>query len=246
MGDLNDFNDPRHRTESAAAVFQKGVYHLLLLLRAADPDAYGRSLRTYQCLFELCHALLLLDLCHQLERDSIPRRVVPQGASKAKVTRDQVDPACIVSHSTFENEEWSGFGEGHPLSTVSRRAMTLHKRSVGARHSLLYRPFLLAGRRWEDCNLSGLLGQMPTPGEVHDAYMVFTRGILDWSGLERKFVPPGYFMSMTSGEYQDQQGVRPTETLLLTYARLLCGDDEGLLADLAGLMQTLLVGWPDR
>jgi hypothetical protein len=55
-------DSPEHRLWSASATFQKGLYHLFILQRRSDADAYARVLRAYQVLFLLVETGYLLDL----------------------------------------------------------------------------------------------------------------------------------------------------------------------------------------
>jgi hypothetical protein len=60
MNSLTDFDCQSHRTVSAAVAFQKGLYHLFIL-QTDQTDSYGHLIRSYQCVFQLCVTLVLLD-----------------------------------------------------------------------------------------------------------------------------------------------------------------------------------------
>jgi hypothetical protein len=71
MSSLGDFNDPWHRIRSSSVAFQKGLYHVYLLGNGNDSDRFASVLRLYQCVFQLCNAMLLLDLTLDLNEKAI-------------------------------------------------------------------------------------------------------------------------------------------------------------------------------
>jgi hypothetical protein len=71
MSSLGDFNDPWHRIRSWSVAFQKGLYHVYLLGNGNDSDRFASVLRLYQCVFQLCNAMLLLDLTLDLNEKAI-------------------------------------------------------------------------------------------------------------------------------------------------------------------------------
>lgn len=219
MGEITDFNDINHRVESAAAMFQRGLYHLFTLSEDSDPDVFGRAVRMYQCVFLLCAAQLLLDSRFDLDREKIEGRLLRRCVDPKKPTRGEIDPGAIIKHSIFEGGRWRGFGTGHPLCEVSKKSLELYRRVVEARHNLLYRPFLLANVFWEDCTLGQLIEHLPDVKEVEEAYRKFVGAVVDWH--EKGAGPARYFLEMLFMVVRDIKGQRPTETLLLTYGRML-------------------------
>lgn len=259
MADLKDFNDVSHRVESASAVFQKGIYHLFVLKTRETPDVYARVLRMYQCLFQLCLTQLLLDLDYRLDPKGISKRLRQLCQDPKNPTRKEVDPAAIITHSVFENGKWPGTSQGHHLETASKSAVGLYLRVVEARHHLIYRPFMLHGPFWEDCTLMDLLAVAPEVEEVERTFQEFVGAMMTWhadedgetdrfiekSKAEGKSFPEvvkeaggitprivGYFLRMLFMVYEDRRDDRPTETLLLTYARMMNPDDPRFLESL--------------
>jgi hypothetical protein len=225
-----------HRVKSASATFQKGVYHLFRLHRERAHDHFGRILRAYQCVFELCRALLLLDFAHTLDPRDAQKRLRQRYCKDPKnPTLDELDPAVIVDHATFEYGRWRGFAVGHPLCSASASALTLHERLVYARHTMVYRPRLIVlgtGPTWEDCDLLAELGRAPEVDEIEDAYRQFVTGIVAWESEETGSGTrtAAYFLQCLFLPYEDRDGARPTETLFSTYARAM-DDDERMLQD---------------
>jgi hypothetical protein len=108
---------------------------------------------------------------------------------------------------------------------------------------------------WEDCTLIDLLEQAQNVDEVEEAYQALVRAIQKWHLTEEKPAASGhiqvpkiifknwvienpsplnfrlasYFIQMLFMVYKDLEGKRPTETLLLTYARMLNHDDQQLV-----------------
>lgn len=259
MRDVKDFNNISHRVASASAVFQKGIYHLFLLKTREAPDMYARVLRMYQCLFQLCLTQLLLDLDYKLNPKDISKRLRQLCQDPANPTRKEVDPAAIITHSVFENGRWPGAPKGHYLEAASKSAVGIYLRVVEARHHLIYRPFMLDGPFWEDCTLMDLLAVTPEVEDIERAFREFVGAMMTWHGdedretdrlieksnAEGKTFPEvvqevggitprivGYFLRMLFMVYEDRRDDRPTETLLLTYARMMNPDDPQLLDSL--------------
>lgn len=232
---LTDFDDSNHRTESATAAFQKGIYHLFLGKLHRDPDVYGQLLRKYQCLFQACLSLLLLDLAgfslaSCVKR--IPRRLLNRCADPKRPLRSELDPACLITHSLFEERRWNGFPASHPMARVSQRALDLYGRVVEARHNLLYRPCLLDGPFWEDCTLMGLITGAPSALEIEQVYDEFVSSLFAWREVGGNPRTADYFLQTLFRPYADRSGKLPTETLLLAYARMLNPDNPQFLDEL--------------
>lgn len=258
---LSDFNDLSHRLSSATAAFQKGIYHLFFLSTMDSQEHFSKILRTYQCLFQLCLTYLLLDSSYKLDAKHLPSRLRKLCDDAEAPTRAEIDPAAIVTHSVFENRKWKGLGKSHPLHLSSKGALDLYQRTVEARHNLLYRPFMLANY-WEDCTLINLLDSVPSSQEVEAAYKKFLQQMLEWSKVEQEEMPErieavtkalrgephnevnpicaGNFLYDLFKPYQDMYGVRPTESLLLTYARMLNPKDEVLLRSIVIYRNSLI------
>jgi hypothetical protein len=268
MSSLTDFDYQPHRTVAAAVALQKGIYHLFALRSDLEADNYSRLIRSYQSLFQVSLTLLLLDDAFSL--NGLLKHL--QGPVKArcndpeKPRRDELDPACVVTHSVF-GRKWRGFPAAHPLAGIATEALHLYSRAVDARHNLLYRPFLLDNTRassgdlewafgpyWEDCTLRELIGDAPSRQEIEAAYEHFAGAIWDWRNRDRTSeIPPDFILRLFE-PYSDRSGERPTETVLLRYARLLSGDDQAILAglrdyrnkliDQAGHVEHLGIGFP--
>lgn len=253
MRTLSDFNDPIHRIQSASAAFQRGVYHLFVLQQACDHDIYSKVIRTYQATFQLCLTHLLLDLSFPIAY-SVPARLKKRCRDPAQPTRAEIDPAALVTHSVFENRTWHP-SPGSPFSSSGISALDLIGRTVEARHNLIYRPFLLErnGLHWEDCTLMQLLGDVPAPEDVLQAYSAFVLVAIDRRDHELKerderlrlmhenadgwaaeWAKPNknwadYFIQLQFWPYADKKGQRPTETVLMSYARMLSSADDAFL-----------------
>lgn len=267
MADLKDFNDVGHRVASASAVFQKGIYHLFVLKTREAPDMYARVLRMYQCLFQLCLTQLLLDLNYRLDPDDMFKRLRQLCRDPKNPTRKEVDPAAVINHSVFENGKWRGAPKGHHLEAASQSAIGLYLRVVEARHHLIYRPFMLDGPFWEDCTLMDLLAVTPEAKEIEQTFREFVGAMMAWhadedretdrliekANTEGKTFPEvvkevggisprivGYFLRMLFMVYEDRRDDRPTETLLLTYARMMSPDDPQLLESVREYRNLLL------
>jgi len=239
MNDITDFNDLKHRVQSACASWQKGVYHLFMLKNRSTTEAFARTLRLYQCIFQLSLTQLLLDTNFSIRADDIQSRLKRRCKDPQHPTRKELDPASIVTHTTLERR-WVGFNSGHPLHEVSKHTLVLYHKIVEARHNILYRPFMLAPNFWEDCTLIDLLDKTPSVDEVEEVYQSFIKAIFDWYIIELEAVKQsgsgkriaGYFLDELFIVYRDRRDNRPTETLLLSYARLLNSNDQNLLEEL--------------
>ncbi|MFH1353587.1 MAG: hypothetical protein ABIH68_08455 [bacterium] len=179
MNNIENFNNTNHRIESASAVFQKGLYHLFILMKRKLKDPYERIIRIYQCLFQINLTQLLLDFDYQINSKHIPKRLKCMCRDPKRPTREDIDPASLINHSVFENNIWKGFPQGHPMHKISKKSIMLYKNVVGARHNLLYRPFLLNNRYWEDCTLISLLERVPQNGNIEEIYKIFIKSIMD-------------------------------------------------------------------
>jgi len=268
MSEIHDFNDVPHRIRSGSAAFQKGIYHLFIQRYYGTADLFTSVIRLYQCLFQLCLTYLLLDSTFSIDSGDIRlKRLTKLCADPKRPTRREIDPAAVVNHSTFEEHgKWQGFPPSHPLHLGSVKSLGFLQSIVDARHNLIYRPFML-DRLWEDCTLMDLLENRPTTEEVEGVYRQFVSEVFSWySEYEPKRqdavkeylatltlqdlpdhprhdvppVGPAYFLEHVFMIYEDIRDSRPTETLLLTYARMLNGDNYALLADLKKYRNNLL------
>lgn len=268
MSDMQDFNDVPHRIRSASATFQKGIYHLFMRKNQSKTDLFAVILGLYQCLFQLCLTQLLLDSDFSISSSDIRlRRLRALCTDPNNPTRREIDPAAIVNHSTFERQgNWRGFRIDHSLHLSSVESLKLLQRISDARHNLVYRPFML-DHLWEDCTLIDLLQTRPTLDEAENTYSVFISGVFKWyndyepkrheaikehlakltkdnihNPPQHNIPPPGpaYFLEQVFTIYEDRRDERPTETLLLTYARMLNPNDDPLLEDLKHYRNDLL------
>jgi hypothetical protein len=108
---------------------------------------------------------------------------------------------------------------------------------------------MLANCFWEDCTLIDLLQDAPEVDEVEQAYKVFLQGMADWHIVFMKdlhnqgsssYRYSGYFFERLFSVYRDRRDDRPTETLLLTYARMLNPGDEQTFQELKEYRNQLL------
>lgn len=267
MRDLQDFNDPTHRIASAGAAFQRGVYHLYILQQRTDIDSYSSVIRSYQAVYQLCLTILLLDFDCSIQTRSVPKRLRTRAADARRPSRAEIDPSAVITHSVFEDGQWTG-----PPSTSSLRqpavdSLKLIKRVVEARHNLIYRPFLLdrGGLLWEDCTLLSLLAEIPEPSEIQDVYERFVASVLAQRAVEirsreelQRLLPTlpaeetfaqlarsgknwaDYFIQLQFWPFADKRGERPTETILATYCRMLQGEDTSRVAPLLEFRNALL------
>jgi hypothetical protein len=242
MAALTDFDNRNHRIESATAAFQKGLYHLFVLKKRTEGDVYAQVIRIYQCLFQICLSQLLLDSNFTLNTavQRLARRLRQRCQNPQQPARKDLDPACLVTHSVFENRSWNGFPMSHPLGSVTKFALALYAHVVDARHNLLYRPFLLDGLLWEDCALIDLIGETPSANDVESVYREFISAIWDWQAIEQDSRVSKYFIQTLFVPYKDKRRNRPTETLLITYARMLNPGDHQLPAELRDYRNELL------
>ncbi len=238
MNDITDFNDLYHRTASASARFQKGLYHLFMLSQKSTEDTYGKIIRTYQCLFELSATELLLDKDFSLSQKNILPRLKKKCKNPDCPTRKELDPASLITHTMLERQ-WSGFSKNHLLYDSSQDTLKLYRAVVEARHNLLYRPFMLDDLYWEDCTLIDLIGRTPESNDIKKAYQSFFETSLQWHKQERNSIAMR-FIRLLFMPYEDQRDDRPTETLLISYARMLSPKDESLLNNIREYRNTLL------
>jgi hypothetical protein len=262
MTEMHDFNNIPHRIRSAGAIFQKGIYHLFILRYRDSTDLFASVIRIYQSLFQLCLTYLLLDSTFSIRSEDIRlKRLTKLCTDPKRPTRREIDPAAVVSHSVFEpNGKWQGFPSSHVLHNGSIESLTLLQSTNEARHNLVYRPFML-DHLWEDCTLIDLLGGKPAIDDMEGAYQRFISDVFNWHQLyepkrqqavekylatitlqdlphhpRHNVPPPGpkYFLEQLFMPYEDRNATRPTETLLLTYARMLNGENRELLERLRG------------
>jgi hypothetical protein len=242
MSSLTDFDDQVHRAQAAAAAFQKGVYQLFILRNERTTDSYDRLLRSYQCVFQLCVALVLVDerfTLNPIVKRGLGNPLKRKCNDEKSPKRDELDPACVITHSVFEKAIWKGFPAGHSLAAVAIESLALHSRVNEARHNLLYRPFLLNGPHWEDCTLIGLLGTAPTWQDIEAAYKNLATGISEWRSRDRGEGTPLEFIFTLFRPFEVRGGARPTESVLLMYARMLGGDKQSI-AELAAYRNELV------
>jgi len=255
--------DPR--LHAAAVAYQRGLYHLFILKQDGDIDDYTRGLRTYAAVFQLCATHVLLDKTFTFQK--LPgelRRVIVND----RPTRQKIDAAALVTHSLLTadarngNRGWRvGFSDGHPLRASSELALGLFDRTVECRHTLLYRPFLLKGAggyQWEDCPLMDLVEDIPTTEQIENAYTSFARAMrvrageieegksaddfagTQWSNDLQGNNGPAKFLYYLFEPFEDRTGGRPTESLLLSYGRLLLRNNDILLGKLRDYRNALL------
>ena len=264
VSDPANFNDTAHRTASASVLIQKGIYHVFVLKHDTNADVFAAVLRMYQCLYQLCSAMLLLDTRHKLKAQRLPDPL-KKLCSDLHPTRKMIDPAMVLNHKVFESGIWQGFPSNHPLHASSVSAVQLYKRVVDARHTVIYRPMLLAreGWYWEDCPLIDSLKQLPRATDVERVYGDFCAALStefshQWNEqLRRAAAVNAARMSDADlvgarnlwavrlfreilQEYKDNNGERPTETIILSYGRLFHGDSVTFLAEVAAFQDVLL------
>lgn len=260
-GDITNFNDYWHRMRSASAAFQKGIYHLYFLSAQNAQETFSRIVRTYQCLFQLCLTHLLLDFDYALDAKNVQKRLRKLCKNPNAPTRSEIDPAAIITHTVFEKKQWKGWTASHALHESGKKALFLYHKTVDARHNLIYRPFMLENH-WDDCPLMRLLDAVPVSQEVEAAYKEFLQEMLDLEKREREELPKrmeasrkarlgqphqnfkpffahGFLCDLLK-PYRDNTGVRPTESLFLTYARMLNSHDSDLLNALANYRNELI------
>lgn len=265
VSDPANFNDAAHRTASASVLIQKGIYHVFVLIHDTNADVFAAVLRMYQCLYQLCSAMLLLDTCYKGMLRNLPGPLKPLCSDPKNPTRKEIDPAMLLTHKIFESGIWKGFPSNHPLHASSVRAVQLYKRVVDARHIAIYRPMLLArkGWYWEDCSLIDRVKNLPRPTEVERVYKDFCAALStefshQWDEQLRRAAkmnaakmsdvdPVGgrdlwavrLFREILQ-EYKDNNGERPTETIILSYGRLFHGNGATFLAEVAAFQDVLL------
>lgn len=243
MSSLTDFDYQPHRTVAAAVAFQKGIYHLFVLRGNPQTDSYEKLLRSYQCIFQLGVTLVLLDEAFLLNAllGHLPGPLKGLCGDPTNPRRDELDPACVITHSVFERSKWAGFPKTHTLAPIGTEVLKLYERVVKARHNLLYRPFLLDNTKppfsvfapfWEDCTLQGLIGGAPRWQEIEASYRRFAAALWEWRNCDRRSEIPQKFIFALFEPYIDRGGQQPPATVLLRYARLLSSDNQAMLAGL--------------
>ena len=194
-----------HRINSAAAWFQKGIYHLFMLQEGKKSDAYSDTLRTYQCLYSLGVVQLLLDY----DRLNINLNEL----SKREQEWAKIDLGSAMKHRMVQNK--LGFPKEHLLHKVSKKTLSLFNRAIDARDNLIYRPFLHDKDNiwfWEDCTLEDLLKNIPKHNEIERVYQDFYEVIKIWDNYWAR----AYFITSLAAPLSN-----PPLTLLLNYVRLL-------------------------
>lgn len=267
MSNERGINESYARIVSAASVFQKGLYHLFVLEKDANNDIVEKTLRTYQALFQLCLSQYLLDRTELISK--IRPSLVAHCKDPRNPTSAEIDPAVAVIHAKFENgpNGWKGHPEASVLCASSRSALSLIYRSTKARHNLIYKPQMLIGndgKHWEDCSTQDLIGNLPNCNEVIAAYTQFVRAVIDEQSLElthrykveqevkarpeatleilqknSRWPWADSFLHEIFDVYEDKKDQRPTETILLTYARMLNGNNELFLQQLCGFRNNM-------
>jgi hypothetical protein len=250
MDPIDDLNDPEHKITSASALIQKGMYHLFLLTQRPETDRFTHVLRMYQCLFSLSCSMLFLNSKFRLNEEDLKRgkKILTRfKVDPTKPMREKIDPTVLLTHSHVEKAP--PFPPGHPLCSANMMANALIQRVNDARHTLIYRPMLLAGDPWlwDDCKLFEYFARLPGPCEVERIYKDFCLALVEtFLGEKERRRRFGYSQagvltdsdraelhSFWAGKlleaiflvYRDTQGDRPPETILLGYARLLSGDN---------------------
>lgn len=212
---------------AAAAAFQKGVYQLSVLRKGRTTDCYDRVLRSYQCVFQLCVSLVLLDEGFSLKPKNLTGPLKKKCRNPKNPQRDEIDPGAIITHSMLEKHEW-GFPADHSLAAVAIESLALFSQAVEARHNLLYRPFLLDGPYWEDCTLIELMEMAPTWQKIELSYKNFAAGISEWRSRDKRSHTALEFIHTLFRPFNVRGGTRPSESILLMYARMLGGDDQSI------------------
>jgi hypothetical protein len=205
----NEIQRQDHRIVSAAAMFQKGIYHLFVLQTTNFSDAFDQTLRLYQCIFLLCATQMLLDF----EGEKFSPKKLTERRDKDRINKD---PGAAITHSGVE--KWRGFNSKHPLHEISRETKQLYQNISDARHNLIYRPYFEVrgtGLFWEDCTLEELLRAIPPVNDVEKVYKDFYESVRSWlkqeDALRINFFKIGLVTPLT----------KPPLTLLLNYARVL-------------------------
>ena len=269
MIDITDFDNSTHRVESASAAFQKGLYHLFILKNRQATDIYDQVLRMYQCLFQLNLTELLLDFDFQLSKLRIQRRLRQRCQNYEQPTRKELDPGALVTHATLKNWKgfWQGHPlervnkqtrDLHERVVESRHNLLyrpfmldqcfwedctlidLLKHLPSTKEiEEVYKDFFRAMVDWHLV----VEEQMKMPQQGKTPRVIFKNMVvenyLDGSPpLNSR--PASYFIELLFMVYKDRVGARPTETLLLTYARMLNPNDEQLLQEVRDYRNWLL------
>jgi hypothetical protein len=191
--------------------------------------------------------MLLLDQDYQinLKAKGLCHSLKSLCADKNNPTRCEIDPSAVLTHTIFETGAWKGFPCAHSLHQASVAAIKLYKRIVDARHSVIYRPMLLKreGWFWEDCRLIEYVKGLPHADEVEGVYRHSCTALAD-EFLSQRTQQQRLFTDIGAGhikldelppipdfwaieffgeileQYEDPTGGRPTESIILSYARL--------------------------
>jgi len=190
------------------------------------------------------------------------------GADPKKPSRDKVDPSVALTHSDFGKGAWEGFPAGLPLHQASVTATALINRIVDPRHTVTYRPMLLEreGWYWEDCSLKRDVDGLPDAAEVERVCRDSCAALADeflsqYKEQQRLFgeIEAGHikldelatirnfwaieFFGEILQEYEDTKHGRPTETMVVSYARLFqdnSAESAKFLRELAAFQDELL------
>ena len=143
--------------------------------------------------------------------------------------------------------------------------LELISRTTNARHNLIYKPELLIKNNlhWNDSLAHELTEKIPTSLELFDVYQKFIQIALNRQLVEielRKKLSidmknnqdiahelllnfdPGWadhFIQLNFWPFSDKTNSRPSETVLLTYARMLNPNNEPLLENLCSFRNSL-------
>lgn len=260
MNDITDFNDIKHRIKAASATFQKGLYHLFMLTKKEKNDLFELILRTYQCLFLLRETELLLNTKFDFNRYKNRKDYLKEECQNPnQLTRKEIDLVSLLDHSILRNKVNFPL-HNHPLEKVDYNTLDLYRKIIDIRHYVLYRPSMLDDL-WNDCELIDLLKQFPRITKIEQIYKDFIKAMLDWHKIEQnkpkrtiskedvhkgRYNPflnciSGIFLSSLFRVYEDiSKNNRPTETLLLSYARMLTPDNLEILRELIDYRNQLL------
>jgi len=258
MNDITDFNDINHRIKSASATFQKGLYHLFMLTKKEKNDLFELILRTYQCLFLLRETELLLNSKFDFNRYKNRKDYLKEECQNPKQpTRKEIDLVSLLDHSILRNKV-NFPSHNHPLEKVDYNTLDLYRKIINIRHYVLYRPSMLDDL-WNDCELIDLLKQFPRITKIEQIYKDFIEAMLDWHEIEQnkpnrtipledidngRYKPSpnkisGFFLSSLFRIYEDDKN-RPTESLFLSYARMLKPNNPEILRELMDYRNQLL------
>ena len=104
-------------------------------------------------------------------------------------TIEPVDVAALVNHTVFEDQNaknaWNGFDSSHPFYECGKSSLAALRRTVDARHNLIYRPFMLDNLFWQDCKLIEHIKQAPHIEEIEQIYIKFSKDVLKQYNIEQ-------------------------------------------------------------